>query len=65
MLMIEGEVCASLRLVTQERSSGPLPLNNLANPNDSTSTQTVHDKQPPKKSTIITEEPHPVLRALL
>ena len=65
---------ADLRLVTQANSSGPLPLNNLANPNDPTSTQTVRDIlldkhppiQPPKDSTIIkpdtpSDEPHPVL----
>ena len=72
--MMEGKVRAALQLVTQANGSGPLPLNNLANPNDPTSTQTVRDilldkhppKQPPKDSTIIkpdtpSAEPHPVL----
>ena len=65
-----GKVRAALQLVTQANGSGPLPLNNLANPNDPTSTRTVRDillaKQPPKDSTIIkpgtpSDEPHPVL----
>ena len=73
-LMMEGKVRAALRLVTQANSSGPLPLNNLANPNDPNSTQTVRDillekhppKQPPRHSSIIKPhvplaEPHPVL----
>ena len=40
---MEGKVRAALRLVTEANGSGPLPLNNLANPNDPTSTQTVCD----------------------
>ena len=44
-LMMEGKVRAALRLVTQASGSGPLPLNNLANPNDPTSTQTVHTRE--------------------
>ena len=72
-LMMEGKVCATLRLVTQTNSCGSLPLNNLTNSNDPTSAQTVCDvlhqkhppKQPLKKSTIITPdiplvESHPV-----
>lgn len=43
---------AALRLVTQAKGSGPLPLNNLANPDDPSDTQTVRDillkKHPPK-----------------
>ena len=73
-LMMEGKVRAAIRVVTETKGSGPLPLNNLANHDDPNSTQTVRDillekhppKQPPKKSTIIKPstpslEPHPVL----
>ena len=69
-LMMEGKVRAALRLVTQANSSSPLPLNNLANPNDPNSTQTVRDillekhppKQPPRHSSII--KPHVPLAEL-
>ena len=40
-LMMEGKVRAALRLVTQSNGSGPLPLNNLANPDDLTHKQCV------------------------
>ena len=73
-LMMEGKVRAAIRLVTQASGNGPLSLNNLANPEDPTTTQTVRDvliekhppKKPPKESAIIkpdttSDEPHPVL----
>lgn len=64
--MMEGKVRAAQRLVTQANGSGPLPLNNIANTNDPTSTQTVRDillekhppKQQPKKSTIVKPDTH-------
>ena len=73
-LMMEAKVRAVLRLVTQANGSGPLPLNNLANPDNPTNTQTVrdillkniHPNSHLKKSTIITSdtpsaESHPIL----
>ena len=63
-LMMEAKVRAVLRLVTQANGSGPLPLNNLANPDNPTNTQTVrdillkniHPNSHLKKSTIITSD---------
>ncbi len=73
-LMMEGKVRAALRLITQTGSTGPLPLDSLANDKDPTSTKTVREvlvekhpsKQPPKKASIAkpdnpVDNPHPII----
>lgn len=47
-LMMEGKVRAALRLITQSGSTGPLPLDSLANHNDPASPSR---EAPPKATT--------------
>ncbi len=47
-LMMEGKVRAALRLITQSGSTGPLPLDSLANHNDPASPSW---EAPPKATT--------------